>query len=117
MLTWQNNVPRFVAKEFIGDKMTFFFGSTNLDDIEIAEFHFVLQLFECNGAWSVYTEWHQWGEWSRKPQVDAFISELNKALKTGKDLDFRKYWNGWSHEDSYFAVVVRNTRGGYQKII
>jgi len=42
MLTWQSNIPRFVAKGFVGDKMTFFFGLTNLDDIEIAEFHFVI---------------------------------------------------------------------------
>jgi hypothetical protein len=108
MLVWQKNVPRFVAKEFVGDKMTFFFGSTNLDDIEIAEFHFVIQLFEHDGVWSIYTEWHQWSERTQKPKVEVFLSELNRALKARTDFDFRKYWYGWSHEDSHFSVVIRN---------
>ena len=117
MLTWQNNVPRFVAKGFVGDKMTFFFGSTNIDDIRIAEFHFVIQLFEHDSTWSIYTEWHQWGERTRRPKVEAFMSELNKALKTHKDFDLRKHWHDWSHEDSSFAVVIRNTLGDSQKVV
>ena len=116
MLTWQSNAPRFVAKGFVGDKMTFFFGSTNLDDIEVAEFHFVLQLFECNGAWSVYSEWHQWGEQDRKPKVEAFLSELKEALQTRRAFDFRRYWQDWSHKDSHFAVVIRNTLGNCQRV-
>ena len=116
MLTWQNNVPRFVVKGFVGDKMTFFFGSTNIDNIEIAEFYFVIHLFEHNGTWSTYTEWHQCGEWGRKPNVEAFLSELNKALKTRQSFDFRKYWQDWSHKDSHFAVVIRNPQGGCQSV-
>ena len=117
MLTWQNNVPHFVAKGFVGDKMTFFFGSTNIDDIEFAEFHFVIQLFEHDGTWLVFTEWRQWGERTQMPKVDAFMSRLNQALKTRADFDFRKYWNDWSSKDSFFSVVIRNTRGGYQKVV
>jgi hypothetical protein len=116
MLTWQNNAPRFAAKGCVGDKMTFFFGSTNLDDIEIAEFHFVIQLFEHDGTWSIYTEWHQWGERTQKPNVKAFLSELNRALKTRTEFDFRKYWHGWSHEDACFSVVIRNTIRDAQKV-
>jgi hypothetical protein len=116
MLTWQSNTPRFVAKGIIGDTMTFFFGCTNIDDIAIEEFDFVIQLYEHDGTWSVYTEWHQWGEQDRKPKVEAFLSELNQALKTRKDFDFRKYWHVWSCEDSYFSVVLRNTIADAQKV-
>jgi hypothetical protein len=97
--------------------MTFFFGSTNLDDIPIAEFYFVIQLFEHDGAWLIYTEWHQWGDRTRKPNVEAFLSELNNALKTREDFDFRKYWHAWSHADSDFAVVIRNTPGDCQRVV
>ena len=116
MLTWQSNTPRFVAQGFVGDRMTFFFGSTNLDDIEIAEFHFVLQLFERDGAWSVSTEWHRWAAQDRKPILEAFLSELNQALKTQQGFDFRKYWQDWSREDSHFAVVIRNSLGDCQRV-
>jgi len=116
MLTWQSNIPRFVAKGFVGDKMTFFFGLTNLDDIEIAEFHFVIQLFECNGSWSVHTRWHQWSEQDRKPEVEVFLSELTMALKTRQGIDFRKYWQAWSHQDPHFAVVIRNKLGDCQRV-
>lgn len=117
MLAWQNNVPRFVAQGFVGNKMTFFFGSTNIDDIPMAEFHFVIQLFEHGGAWSIYTEWHQWGERTQKPKkVEAFLAELNKALEAHQDFDFRKYWHDWSHEDSDFAVVIRDILGGPRKV-
>lgn len=111
MLTWQSNTPHFVAKGFVGDKMTFFFGKTNLDDIEIAEFHFVIELIECEDGWSVQTKWWQWGEQDRKPKVEAFLSKLIQALKTHQDLDLRKYWQDWSHQDSHFAVVIRNRLG------
>ena len=116
MLTCQSKTPRFVAKGFVGDKMTFFFGWTNLDDIEMVEFHFVIHLFESQGAWLVDTEWHQWGEQDRKPKVGDFLSELNKALNTRQDFDFRKYWQDWSHQDPHFAVVIRNTLGDCQRV-
>lgn len=116
MLTWQNNAPRFAAKGFVGDKMTFFFGSTNLDDIEIAEFHFAIQLVEQDGTWSVYTEWHQWGERTQKPKVEEFLAEMKLALKTHMEFDFRSYWHAWSCEDSAFSVVLRNTITDAQKV-
>lgn len=116
MLTWQNNAPRFAAKGFVGDKMTFFFGSTNLDDIEIAEFHIAIQLVEQDGTWSVYTEWHQWGERTQKPKVEAFLAELKRALETHMEFNFRSYWHAWSCEDSAFAVVLRNTIADAQKV-
>jgi len=116
MLTWQSNAPQFVAKGFVGNKMTFFFGMTNLDDIEIAEFHFVIQLFECEGDWSVHTEWRQWGEGDRKPQVEVFLSELKQALKTRQDFDFGKYWQEWGRQDPHFAVVIRNTLRECQRV-
>jgi hypothetical protein len=116
MLTWQGNAPRFVAEGIVGDKMTFFFGLTNLDDIEIAEFHFVIQLFECNGTWSVHTEWRQWGDQDQKPKVEVFLSELNTALKTRQGFDFKKYWQDWSHKDSHFAVVLGTALGGCQRV-
>ena len=116
MLTWQNNAPRFAAKGCVGDTMTFFFGSTNLDDIEIAEFHFGIQLFERDGTWSISTEWHQWGQRTQQPNLEDFLSELNTALKTQTELEFRQYWQAWSQEDSYFSVVIRNTIRDAQKV-
>jgi hypothetical protein len=116
MLTWQNNAPRFAAKGFMGDKMTFFFGFTNLDDIEVPEFHFIIQLLPGDGTWSISTEWHQWGERAQKPNVEAFLSELNRALRAHKEFDFKKYWHAWSREDSYFSVVLRNTIADAQKV-
>ena len=116
MLAWQDHVPRFVAKGFAGNKLIFFFGSTNIDDIAITEFHFVVQLFEHDRTWSVYTEWRQWGERNRKPNVEAFLSELNAALETHQDLDLMKYWHVWSREETYFAVVIRNTQGDSLKV-
>lgn len=117
MFTWRDNVPHFVAKEFVGDKLTFFFGSTNIDDIEITELGFEIQLLKHSGRWSIQTTWHEWSERARKPDVDGCVSELSKALKAHKDFDFRKYWRYWSHTDKNFAVVIRNTSGDCRKVV
>jgi len=120
MLTWQDNLPRFVAKEFAGERMIIYFGCTNIDDIEISELHFVIQLSEHQGRWSIETQWHEYGEKPRKPRMDTFLFKLKIAIKSHKDFDFSKYLRRWSLKDAHFGAVIINTVGSkkeYQGII
>ena len=110
MLTWQNNLPRFVAKGAAGDRIILFFGHTNIDDIEISEYHFVIQLTELHGIWSVETQLHQYCDWVREFRVDAFLSKLNLALRRFEDFDFSKYLKHWKDKDAHFSAVIINTR-------
>jgi predicted RNA-binding protein len=71
---------------------------------------------EQDGTWSVHTEWHQWGERTQKPNLEAFLSELKRALKTHRELDFRSYWQAWRGEDPAFSVVLRNTISDAQRV-
>jgi len=111
MLTWQNNLPHFVAKGATGDRMILYFGCTNIDDIEISEFHFVIQLSEHQGLWSIETHWSIYSDWKRKPQVSKFLSKLNLAIRKHKNFDFSKYLQDWRDKDPYFAAVIINTIG------
>jgi hypothetical protein len=111
MLTWQNNLPRFVVKGSTGERMILYFGCTNIDDIEISEFHFVIQLSEHQGKWSLETQWHQYGDCTRKPRMGVFLSKLNLAISIHKDFDFREYLHRWRHKDAHFSAVIVNTIG------
>lgn len=107
MLTWQENSPHFIIDGKIGDVLILYFGSTNIDDIEISEFHFVMELVEHNGRWWLRAEWHEWGDRGQKPEVEGFVSELNLAIEGCKDLDFHKYLDAWRRQDSAFLAIVR----------
>jgi hypothetical protein len=111
MLAWQEDLPRFVVKGFAGDRMILFFGLTNVDDVEISEFHFIVQLSENQGSWSLETQWHRYGDPSRKPRLGKFLSKLHSALGMHQDFDFNKYLGHWSEEDKHFAGVLINTIG------
>jgi hypothetical protein len=107
MLTWQKNSPHFVIDGNAGDVLILYFGSTNIDDIQISEFHFVIELAEHNGRWWLRAEWHEWGDHGQKPEVEGFVSELSRSIEGGKDLDFHKYLDSWSRQDPDFRALVR----------
>lgn len=115
MLSWQNNLPRFFAKGFAGDRMVLSFGRTNIDDIEISESDLEIQLLEHQGVWLIETQWYQYGDRTRKLRVDAFLSKLKLAVKMHKDFDFSKYLHQWSYKDAHFSVVIHNSTGGQKE--
>lgn len=99
--------------------MVLYFGRTNIDDIEISEFHLVMQLSEHQGLWLLETHWRQYWDGGRKPHVGAFLSKLNSAISMHKNFDFSKYLHHWRQNDTHFTAVIINTTGGpkeYQSI-
>ena len=108
MLIWQNNTPRFVLHEYVGDRMHLYFGSTNIDDIEIANFYLVLRLLKQEDGWSLDTQSHQIEIYpgAHMPNVSRFISKLKLAVERGKGYDFSKVLDQWRRKYSNFHVAI-----------
>ena len=108
MLIWQNNTPQFVLLGQVGDRMHLYFGSTNIDDIEIANFYLVLRLLKQDDQWSLDAQSHQTEIYprSRIPKTDKFISRLKQAIERGKSFDFSKILDQWRRKYSNFHVAI-----------
>jgi hypothetical protein len=111
MLIWQSNVPRFVIDEHVGDTITLYFGFTNIDDIELPEFYFIARLVKHGDRWSLNTRVRQieTNPLVPKPPIGTFTSKMLSAIKTGKDFNFREYFDNWCKECREFSIVITDT--------
>jgi len=111
MLIWQSNLPRFVIDEHIGDTITLYFGITNINDIELEVFYFIAKLVKHEDRWSLDAQLRQiiTDPLVPEPQVNTLTSKLQLAIETGKDFDFREYFEIWSKEYIDFSILITDT--------
>ena len=115
MLTWQKNSPRFVVEGHVGDTLTLYFDTTNIDDIELPEFYFIVELVKRDEGWSLDARLRsiETNLVAQKPQVSKLMSKLQQAIETGVEFDFRRYFNRWSKQFKDFAIVLTDTHLPY----
>ena len=108
MLTWQNNVPRFVINGVAGNELTLFFGKTP-DLMTIFYYGFVLE--EQAGNWLIresltYGMDRQWRP--PEPDVAGFASEIVSAIKFHREFDFHTFFAHCEKDDPSFSAMVTN---------
>lgn len=111
MLIWQSNLPRFVIDEHVGDTISLYFGITNIDDIELEVFCFIAKLVKHEDRWSLDAQLRQIITDPRvpEPQMNTLTSKLQLAIETGKDFDFREYFENWTKGYGDFSILITDT--------
>ena len=106
MLKWKDDAPFFALNGDVGELLLLYFGSSYVDDIKTSEFIFAVQLFKQNNSWSLKTRLSSFGDTDQSPEMDAFMSELELALKNHLDFDFSEYMIHWKQVDPEFRCGV-----------